>query len=256
MIFYFGSTGNSKYCAETIAIATNDRVISITDALKEGEYAYRLAPQEQLGFVFPTYFMDVPKIVMEFIQKIEIQGYENQYVFSTITCNNVPGYSGKRIQDIIIGKGLNTPGIFSITMPRNYAIAYSMLSPENERKTLTKAEKRLSKVIEQIQLKNKIMDMTGFLVPNIISRTLSYLARLHRLKTKKFYTTDKCTGCGLCVKNCPISAIEMINGCPKWTKPECEHCLGCYHRCPVQAIEYGSSTVNRGHYLNPNTNLK
>lgn len=257
MIFYFGSTGNSKYCAEKIAAATNDRIISIADALKDEEHIYHLAPQEQLGFVFPTYFMDVPQIVMEFIKKIEIQGYENQYVFSMITCNNVPGYSGERIHDILLGKGFNTPGVFSITMPGNYAIVYSMLSPENENKTLTKAEERLSKLIEQIQLKNNIMDMTGFLVPNIISRTLSYLSRrLRKPETKKFHTTDKCIGCGLCAKVCPVSAIEIVNRSPKWTKPECEHCLGCYHRCPVQAIEYGKSTAGRGHYLNPNTTFK
>ncbi len=105
MIFYFGSTGNSKYCAEKIAAATNDRIISIADALKDEEHIYHLAPQEQLGFVFPTYFMDVPQIVMEFIKKIEIQGYESQYVFSIITCNNVPGYIGERIHDILLGKG-------------------------------------------------------------------------------------------------------------------------------------------------------
>ena len=42
MIFYFGSTGNSKYCAEKIAAATNDRIISIADALKDS-FALRFA---------------------------------------------------------------------------------------------------------------------------------------------------------------------------------------------------------------------
>ena len=35
MIFYFSATGNSKYAAERIASATEDRLIFIRDAIRK-----------------------------------------------------------------------------------------------------------------------------------------------------------------------------------------------------------------------------
>ena len=69
--------------------------------------------------------------------------------------------------------------------------------------------------------------------------------------TKKYHVTDKCTGCGLCAKNCPDHAIQMVDGRPVWTKKKCAKCTACINRCPVGAIEYGKGTEGRARYNNP-----
>jgi len=47
---------------------------------------------------------------------------------------------------------------------------------------------------------------------------------------------EKCTGCGICVKNCPLEAIEVIDKKAK-TNENCVVCGICYRVCPFRAIE-------------------
>lgn len=45
----------------------------------------------------------------------------------------------------------------------------------------------------------------------------------------------KCTGCGLCQRNCPFGAIEMVNGKPE-LNAACKVCGICVKNCPEKAI--------------------
>ncbi len=57
----------------------------------------------------------------------------------------------------------------------------------------------------------------------------------------------KCTGCGLCVKNCPFSAMDMADGHPV-INAACKVCGICLKNCPEKAIirlESRSRTVDR-----------
>ncbi len=66
-------------------------------------------------------------------------------------------------------------------------------------------------------------------------------------KVKKISTSQKaiinykkCKGCGLCAKNCPFFAIEMINKKPKINPFLCEGCGTCQIICPQKAIKLKS----------------
>lgn len=45
----------------------------------------------------------------------------------------------------------------------------------------------------------------------------------------------KCTGCGLCQKQCPFGAIDMVNGHPE-LNAACKVCGICVKNCPEKAI--------------------
>ena len=49
--------------------------------------------------------------------------------------------------------------------------------------------------------------------------------------------TAECFGCGLCAEECPLSAIEMVDGLPKVNADACVGCGLCAENCPAQAIE-------------------
>lgn len=66
----------------------------------------------------------------------------------------------------------------------------------------------------------------------------------------KFRTTERCTGCGACVRLCPLSNIRLEDGSPVWGS-DCTHCMACICRCPEQAIEYGKASLG-----NPDTNVR
>ncbi len=62
-----------------------------------------------------------------------------------------------------------------------------------------------------------------------------------------FYTTDKCVGCGKCVKLCPFNNIDIVDGRPVCGN-SCEHCMACISNCPVEAVEYGETSWDQKRY--------
>ena len=70
MIFYFSATGNSKYAAERLAAATEDRVVFLRDAIRSRSYRYDIGREERVGFVVPVYFQGLPSILHFFLKKL------------------------------------------------------------------------------------------------------------------------------------------------------------------------------------------
>lgn len=57
----------------------------------------------------------------------------------------------------------------------------------------------------------------------------------HVSEPKGYFITDRCIGCGKCVRNCPQQVIAK--GKPSVIDPDhCLHCGNCFEVCPVQAV--------------------
>ena len=52
MIFYFSGTVNSKYVAQRIAKNLNEKLLSISDCLKNRELSFMVGNNKSIGFVF------------------------------------------------------------------------------------------------------------------------------------------------------------------------------------------------------------
>ena len=72
----------------------------------------------------------------------------------------------------------------------------------------------------------------------------------HFIKADPFFVKDSCTGCGSCVKACPLNNIVLQDGKPSWGA-ECTHCMACICTCPAQAIEYGNKSRGKPRYQCP-----
>ena len=49
--------------------------------------------------------------------------------------------------------------------------------------------------------------------------------------------SERCSGCGICTKVCPIGNIVLEKGKAKRLSQICDFCLACVHNCPFHAIE-------------------
>jgi flavoprotein len=72
---------------------------------------------------------------------------------------------------------------------------------------------------------------------------------------KNFWIDNKCNHCGICLKVCPVSNIEMKNEKPAWLH-QCEQCFACLQWCPQEAIQHGKKTPKYPRYHHPEVTLK
>lgn len=126
MIFYFTGTGNSLFAARTVAEAQGEQVISIAEEMdkKQDVYHYELGEDELLGFAFPVYAWAPPKIVLDFIKKLDITGVS--YVFSLCTCGNEEGNTSNILRKKLKTKGIELNSAFTLCMPNNYVIGFDV----------------------------------------------------------------------------------------------------------------------------------
>ncbi|MBN3038239.1 MAG: 4Fe-4S binding protein [Candidatus Omnitrophica bacterium] len=54
---------------------------------------------------------------------------------------------------------------------------------------------------------------------------------------------EKCTGCEVCVKKCPVEAISMQDEKAEINMEECIHCGTCHSVCPQEAVRHDGEKV-------------
>lgn len=79
----------------------------------------------------------------------------------------------------------------------------------------------------------KISEFKGFVLNSIVKTE-----NLNKKKIYKLSVTEKCVGCGICVRACPYEAIS-INSFKKAhiNVKKCDNCGLCFSICPFDAIE-------------------
>jgi ferredoxin len=54
---------------------------------------------------------------------------------------------------------------------------------------------------------------------------------------------DTCTGCGVCVEECPVDAIVMEDDGAEIHMSDCIHCGRCHDVCDQEAVRHDSEKV-------------
>ena len=248
MIFYFSGCGNSKHAAETIAAGLNDTLTFIPEAARENRYDYTLAEGERLGFVFPIYSWAPPRLVLDFVKKLQLKA-KPDYLYFACTCGDNCGLTEKVFRKAVEEKGWSFSACFSVQMPETYIgmAGFKLDTPENAKLKIDKANDLLKRNITRLINKEHFSEM----VVGSLAWLKSYLVNpgFNRSATddSKYHVTEACIHCGKCVDACPLKNITLEEGRPQW-HGHCTMCMGCYHHCPVNAIQYGKATVGKGQY--------
>ncbi len=254
MIIYFSATGNNKYIAQRIQAVKGDRLVSVTDCMKNGNFELELYLNEDLGFVTPTYFYGIPSIVEDFIDKMNLITHGRHYIYHVLSFGTFTGSANKMLDRLLHKKGLSLDACYAVKMVDTWAPMFDLSDPEENLRQTEAADPKIDNVIRHILKKDK-GDFNRNKGSGIISPVTYAVYRHSASKTSNFKVTRDCIGCGLCAEQCPVGAIKMWGDRPAWVKKNCTLCLGCLHRCPAFAIRYGDKTADHGQFVNPKVTL-
>lgn len=245
MIIYFTGMGNSRLAAEAIADRLADKALSANDFIKRRKRG-NFKSRRPWVFVFPVYLSTMAEIFAGFLRASVFEGSKKAYFVAT--CAGVMGSSPNRARDICVAKDLEYMGVSQIKMPQNYIAHFKMTEAEECEKRISAVPEQADKICAAI-LEGRTLDMK--LAPRAEYAVTKLVERLYNdyfTRDEKFFTTDKCVGCGVCANVCPVNNISITDGVPEWNK-KCVHCMSCINRCPARAIEYGKKTSGKSRYV-------
>lgn len=244
MIFYFTGTGNS-YQAALALRQPGEALLDLAACLREGKSRFALGAGESLGFVCPVYYGGLPSAAAEFIRSLSLEG-SPAYCYGVLTCGGSPAGAAGMLQGLLRGRGVALDAAYTVAMPDNYAVFFSIPEEGEQAAILERAGKSLEEIRERVLRRERRglpVDWKAWLMTQAM-----YPLYARMRSTKRFYTDEQCIGCGACVRRCPAGAMTMENGRPRWVKEQCIHCMSCI-RCG--AVQYGKRTVGKKRYTNP-----
>jgi len=238
-VLYFTATGNSLYVAKRFG----GECYSIPKLMKEGQFEFK---DEKIGIIFPTYYLGVPKIVEEFLSKVNLK---SKYIFAVATYGAFSGAVSSHLFKIGKRNGIEFSYINEIIMIDNNLAIFD-IKKQIEKESEKKIEENLVKIIKDVEegkeyIKKHPIIMNGM---RLLSGKLS-----NNEFQNNFSVDNNCNGCKTCERVCPVDNIKVEK------KPifnnNCQQCMACIHNCPKKAIGI-KKEKNKTRFINQNITLK
>lgn len=162
-LFFFSTTGNSLTVAKDIAAKLPEtQIFSIPKVIDK---AIDLNA-DNIGLIFPVYFLGMPRIVIDFINKLESS--KTIYIFAVCTCGALPMGTLLQAQKQLRTRGLALNAGFSMRIPGNYIVKYGAFPIGIQKKLFIGEKKKVEAIVKTVknQQQNKI-ERNNFLINGI-----------------------------------------------------------------------------------------
>lgn len=234
IIVWFSATGNTLYLAKRF----QDAELIYVDELLTGT---KTIPEdtERLGILFPVYGNGLPFPMRIFIQEYLAKRDNSHlgYIFSISTNGGSPmgaeWNAEKELQDI----GLALSYSATVKLPDGYLPLLKNSPDEAKTKEMQEqAEFKIQKILKDVE--NEEIQIPHRPLFALVLRKAAHRFNRIRPVSKRMSITDKCNGCSICSKVCPMDNITIQNGKASYGD-RCLSCFACYHHCPQTAITFG-----------------
>lgn len=251
-IFYFTGTGNSLKVAKDLYESLDDCVM--VPMVKEWEKDVITTSSEKVGFVFPMHYWGLPRVVYDFIYKLNLD--KVKYIFTVITrSGDLDANALPQIEELLNRSSKHLNSSYFVQMPANYILGEETHSKEEQEEYFKKEAQQITKIVNDINTNKMAIEIDPTKKKRSFEKTNKVFREDVFESDKFFYADDSCNSCGICANVCPVSNIKLVEGKPQW-QHRCVQCLACIHYCPEVSIQYGDKTIKRGRYHHPEITVK
>jgi ferredoxin len=247
-IYYFSGTGNSRNVAFWISevAARHDIECSLVNIGSINRLVTDPPPPGAMViFISPVHGFNYPPVMLNFIARFP-KGNNHVVLMNTRAGMLIgkwitPGLTGIAFYFaslILLLKGYSIRGMVPVDMPSNWISIHPGLNDRTVKYLHTKNKERVIRHAEIILSGKRYFRALREIIQDILISPVSllyyFIGRFGFAKT--FYASSDCNCCNLCIKDCPVKAIIMVNNRPFWTF-KCESCMHCMGTCPKKAIQ-------------------
>jgi len=248
IVYFFSGTGNAKQVAlwiAGVAEATGIKAEIVNIAGIDRRHVHPPPTDALVGFCSPTHGFNLPPIMLHFLFRFPA-GRNRVFIVNTragakLGRMALPGLSGLAQllpALVLLLKGFRIVGMRPIDLPSNWISLHPGLSDNAidflflrfKKISIRFAERIMSGKRDYRSLWDILQDC--FIAPIAIG--YYFVGRF--MFAKSFYASDSCDNCGVCITQCPINAISLVDNRPFWSY-HCESCMHCMNNCPKRAIE-------------------
>ncbi|MBR0146404.1 MAG: EFR1 family ferrodoxin [Eubacterium sp.] len=232
---YFSGTGNSRYILECFCNEYDPatKVYSIEDA----QTASAVKQAKLIAFSYPVQYSTVPKIVRDYISEHK-EIWDGKYVFVIATQGLFSGDGAGMLTRELEKYGAKVIGGLHAKMPDSIGDVKLLKHPlEKNKETIRRSEEKARKAARFLKERKARKEGIGFLprMAGLFGQRL-YFGHMTKEYSKNLkIDPEKCVGCGVCAKLCPMKNISVEEG-KAVPHDRCAMCYRCINRCPQRAI--------------------
>lgn len=247
MILCFSGTGNSLAVARRLSEALGGEEIVRVDGELLSRVARGWTPGAKDGdnrviWVFPVYAWGVPEIVERLIGSVSFGPAVTAH-HMVATCGDDIGLTASQWRRLMAARGFAARLAFSVAMPNTYVFlpGFDWDKPKVAEAKTAAMPARVDEIARRIVTEPDATadDVTEGALPGLKSGLLRSAFNRWLTSPRGFRVdASRCTGCGTCVRACPLANVKLGPGRrPVWGA-DCTFCTACFNKCPERAISW------------------
>ena len=243
---YFSGTGNSRYALQYF-LKQYDGAAKAYSIEEEAILAY-IEKDDEIVFAYPVQYSNIPKMLKDFIDTNH-NVWNKKKVFIIATMGSFSGDGAGMLACRLQKYGAEVTGGLHLKMPDSVSdVKLLKRSADKNKELVEQAKDKIDHAVQSMKKGELPQEGIGFLyhMAGLFGQRLYFYNKTKHYTDKLKIDTEKCIGCGLCVRQCPMKNLYMQGSVVK-SQDKCTMCYRCINQCPKQAMTLlGKQVIDQG----------
>ncbi len=232
---YFSGTGNTKFCVDRF-LKEYDRSNN-SFSIENDETLEQIKIDNEIVIGYPVQYSNIPKILRDYIVHNR-HIWKGKNIFIIATMGLFSGDGAGILARLLRKYGATIVGGLHLRMPDSICDERVLKrSFEENKRIIMKAEEKICKSVHDMKNGKPPQEGLGIVyhLAGLFGQRLYFFWKTQTYTDKIKINSQKCIGCGLCEKLCPMRNLAVKNGSAV-SGDKCTMCYRCISKCPKQAI--------------------